>query len=141
MMRNIKPFIIDLAIGIVMIAIGLVWKTDYYSTLVFAGGCGLGGGSLVQLIRLAYYKHPANLGKYEKYIHEEHIKAIDERKQFLRAKAGQNTYKIMLFVFLILDIALAILHVEAWIVAMIALLFIVQCLVYMFFYRFFEKKM
>ena len=39
-----------------MIIIGLVLKTDYYSTLVFAGDCGLVCRALVQLIRLAYYK-------------------------------------------------------------------------------------
>lgn len=124
-----------------MIIIGLVLKTDYYSTLVFAGGCGLGCGALVQLIRLAYYKQPAHSAEYEKYVQEQHIRVVDERKQFLRAKAGHNTYMLMLLVLVFLDIIVSIIRVETWIVTMIGLLFIVQWLIYTLSYRFFEKKM
>lgn len=140
-MKNNKSLIFELAIGIAMIIIGLVLKNDYYSTLVFAGGCGLGCGAFVRLIRSEYYKQPAHLDEYEKYIREEHVKVVDERQQFLRVKAGYNTYTFMLFVFLILDTVLAIIRVEAWIIAMVGLLFIVQWIIYTISYRFFEKKM
>lgn len=140
-MKNNKLLFLELIIGMVMIIIGLALKIDYYSTLVFAGGCGLGCGALVQLIRSAYYKQPIHLAEYEKYTQEKHIRVVDERKQFLRAKAGHNTYMIMLFVLLILVIVLSIIRTEAWIIAMIGLLFIVQWLIYTLSYLFFEKKM
>lgn len=140
-MKTNKFSILQLVIGIAMIITGLVLKTDYYSTLVFAGGCGFGCGALIQLIRVTYYKQPSHSVEYEKYIQEQHIRGVDERKQFLRAKAGQNAYIIMLFVLLFLDVILSILRVEAWIIAMIGLLFIVQWIMYTLSYRYFEKKM
>ena len=96
-MKESKPFIIDLAIGVVLIVIGLVVQIDYYSSMIFAAGCGMAFASVVHLGRLVYWQNPKREAEYAARKQEAHINLVDERKQYLRMKAGYITYQIMTF--------------------------------------------
>ena len=89
-------FIIEFIIGIIFICLGcFVIDTDYYSTLFYAMGFGLAFASGVQLLKICYYEMPKNKEKLENINRENHINNVDERKVFLRMKAGSLVYQIM----------------------------------------------
>lgn len=140
-MKDKKPFIIDLAIGVVLIVIGLVVQIDYYSIMLFAMGSGLAFGSIAQIVRIVYWQNPKREAEYEEKKQEAHINSIDERKQYIRMKAGHITYQIMTFALLALSFILALLRVEPWVIAMIFLLFVGQWLLGVLVYRRLEKSM
>lgn len=140
-MKDKKPFIIDLAIGVVLIVIGLVVQIDYYSIMLFAMGCGLAFGSIAQIVRIIYWQNPKREAEYEEKKQEAHINSVDERKQYIRMKAGHITYQIMTFALLALSFILALLRVEPWVIAMIFLLFVGQWLLGVLVYRRLEKSM
>lgn len=140
-MKDKKPFIIDLAIGVVLIVIGLVVQIDYYSIMLFAMGCGLAFGSIAQIVRIVYWQNPKREAEYEEKKQEAHINSVDERKQYIRMKAGHITYQIMTFALLALSFILALLRVEPWVIAMIFLLFVGQWLLGVLVYRRLEKSM
>lgn len=88
-MKKKLPFIIEIIIGIIFICFGyFVIDTDYYSTLFYAIGLGLAFASGVQLLKICYYEMPKNKEKLENINRENHINNVDERKVFLRMKAG-----------------------------------------------------
>lgn len=140
-MKDKKPFIIDLAIGVVLIVIGLVVQIDYYSIMLFAMGCGLAFGSIAQIVRIVYWQNPKREAEYEEKKQEAHINSVDERKQYIRMKAGHITYQIMTFALLALSFILALLRVEPWVIAMIFLLYVGQWLLGVLVYRRLEKSM
>ncbi len=140
-MKDMKPFIIDLAIGVVLIVIGLVVQVDYYSTMIFAAGCGMACASAVHLGRLVYWQNPKREIEYAAKKQEAHINRVDERKQYLRMKAGQVTYQIMTFALLALSFILALLRVEPWVIGMVFLLFVGQWLLGVLVYSRLEKSM
>ena len=78
---------------------------------------------------------------YEAKKQEAHINSVDERKQYLRMKAGHITYQIMTLLLLILSLILALIRVDVWVIAMIFLLFVVQWVIGIIVYRILEKKM
>lgn len=140
-MKESKPFIIDLAIGVVLIVIGLVVQIDYYSSMIFAAGCGMTFASAVHLGRLVYWQNPKREAEYAARKQEAHINLVDERKQYLRMKAGHITYQIMTFALLALAFILALLRVEPWVIGMIFLLYVGQWLLGVLVYRNLQKKM
>ena len=88
-MKKKLSFIIEIIIGIIFICLGcFVIDTDYYSTLFCAMGFGLAFASGVQLLKICYYEMPKNKEKFENINRENHINNVDERKVFLRMKAG-----------------------------------------------------
>lgn len=100
-MKKKLSFIIEIIIGIIFICLGcFVIDTDYYSTLFCAMGFGLAFASGVQLLKICYYEMPKNKEKFENINRENHINNVDERKVFLRMKAGSLVYQIMTFVYL-----------------------------------------
>lgn len=141
-MKKKMPFIIEFVIGIAFVCIGfIIVETDYYSTLFFAMGFGLIFASCIQLFRICYYEMPINKEKYENIKRESHINAVDERKVFLRMKAGSLVYQLMTFIFLFIAFILALLHTEVWVIALIFSLFLLQTILGTLIYKRLEKKM
>lgn len=140
-MKEKKPFVIEVFIGMVLLCVGFFVPSDYYSTMIFSMGVGIISASAVQMIRIAYWQNPKRHAEYEAKKREAHINRVDERKQYLRMKAGHVTYQIMTFSFIILSLILALLRVEAWVTAMIFLLFVFQYLVGVIVFHMLEKKM
>jgi len=109
--------------------------------MIFSMGVGIMAASIVQIIRITYRQNPKRYAEYEAKKKEAHINSVDERKQYLRMKAGYVTYQIMTFSLLILSLILALIRVEAWIMAMIFLLFVLQWFVGVIVFRILEKRM
>ena len=78
-MKERMPFIIDIAIGVVLIAVGLVMRVDYYDTMVLSAGFGLVSAGLVHLLRVIYWQAPQRQEEYLARRQEAHINAVDER--------------------------------------------------------------
>ena len=140
-MKDRKSFIITMIIGIVLVAVGLLTKFDYYSNLIFAMGFGMRFSSVVHLFRFVYWQNPKRHSEYETKRQEAHIDKVDERKQYLRMKAGHITYQIMAFALLIISFVFALLRVSSWVIGMMFMLFILQWIVGIVVYRDLEKKM
>ena len=136
-MKKKLSFIIEIITGIIFICFGyFVIDTGYYSTLFYAMGFGLAFASCVQLLKIYYYEMPKNKEKLEN-INREIIS--DERKVFLRMKAGSLVYQLMTFVYLFVAFVLALLHIEAWIIGIIFGLFLLQTFLGIVLYKHFEK--
>ncbi len=140
-MKEKKPFIIEILVGIVLVCVGFFVKAGYYSALISSMGVGIMVASIVQLIRIAYWQNPKRYAEYETKKKEAHINCVDERKQYLRMKAGHITYQMMTFSLLILSLVLALVRVEVWVITMIFLLFVLQWLVGIIVFRMLEKRM
>lgn len=140
-MKEKKPLIIEILAGMVLICAGLIIKLDYYSTMIFSMGVGIAFASLIQLLRITYWQNPKRYTEYEAKKREAYINSVDERKQYLRVKAGHVTYQIMTFSLLILSLVLALLRVEVWVTAMVFLLFVCQCLLGILAFRILAKRM
>lgn len=139
-MREKKPFVIQFIVGVILIGIGMLTQFDYYSTLLFAMGCGISFGAAVQIMRILYWQSPKRQTEYAGKKQEAHINCVDERKQYLRMKSGHVTYQIMTFSMLALAFILTLFRVEAWISAMIFLLFILQWGIGIVVYRILERR-
>ncbi len=140
-MKDKKPYIITIIIGIVLIGAGLLTKFDYYSTLILAMGCGLVFSEMVHLFRTVYWQNPKRHSEYEAKMREAHIDKVDERKQYLRMKAGHITYQIMAFASLGISFILALLRVSIWATGITFLLFILHWVVGIVVYRNLERKL
>lgn len=140
-MESLKPLIVEFVIGIILLGTSFFIKSDYYSTMIFSMGIGLTAGAAAQIIRIIYWKNPKRQDAYEAKKQEAHINRIDERKQYLRMKAGHITYQIMTFLLLLLAFILSVFKAEVWIIVMIFLLFLFQWLVGFITYRILGKKM
>ena len=140
-MKEKKPFVIEILEGIGLVCVSFFVKADYYSTMIFSMGVGIMAASIVQNIRITYWQNPKRYAEYEAKKKEAHINSVDERKQYLRMKAGHVTYQIMTFSLLILSLILALVRVEVWIIAMIFLLFVLQWLVGVIVFHMLEKRM
>ena len=140
-MKEKKPFVIEILVGIGLVCVSFFVKADYYSTMIFSMGVGIMAASIVQIFRITYWQNPKRYAEYEVKKKEAHINSVDERKQYLRMKAGHVTYQIMTFSLLILSLILALVRVEVWIIAMIFLLFVLQWLVGVIVFRILEKRM
>ena len=140
-MKNRKPFLLECLAGILLIAVSFFVKSDYYSTMVFSMGFGVIGASVAQIIRLTYWSNPKRRDAYEAKQREAHINIVDERKQYLRMKAGHITYQIMTVALLILALVLAIVRADVWMIVMVFLLFLGQWAVGVAVFRMLEKRL
>ena len=140
-MKEKKLFVIEILVGIGLVCVSFFVKADYYSTMIFSMGVGIMAASIVQIIRITYWQNPKRYAEYEAKKKEAHINSVDERKQYLRMKAGHVTYQIMTFSLLILSLILALVRVEVWIIAMIFLLFVLQWLLGVIVFHMLEKRM
>lgn len=140
-MKDKKPFIITIIIGIVLVGAGLLTKFDYYSTLIFAMGFGMTSSSIVHLLRTIYWQNPKRNSEYEIKLREAHIDKVDERKQYLRMKAGYITYQIMAFASLGISFVFALIRVSTWATGITFLLFILHWVIGIVVYRDLERKL
>lgn len=140
-MREKKPFIITIIVGSILMGIGVVTKIDYYSNLIFAIGFGILSSAVVQMLRISYWQTPKHQTEYERKKKEAYINCKDERKQCIREKAGMITYQIMTVLLLFLTFLLALFRVEAWIIGMVYLLFLLQWGIGVIAVRILEKRM
>lgn len=140
-MKEQKWFWLDIIIGIVLLIVSFKLEDEYYVTLVMAMGIGLISAGAVNLARYYYWKRPKRRLEYERKKEEAHINAIDERKAFLRAKAGQMAYQIMFFLLLFLSFLLAVLQAEAWIIAMMYGLWLFQWIIGIVIFKRLEKRL
>ena len=140
-MKDKKAFLIQLIIGVILIGGGSILQVDYYSNMLCAIGGGLVLSAIVHTARIVYWQNPKRQDIYERKKQEAHIDSIDERKQYLRMKAGQVTYQIMTFSLLLIGFVLALFRVEAWVIGMIFSLFIFQWVIGTTVYRILEKRM
>ena len=140
-MKEKKLFVIEILAGIGLVYVSFFVIADYYSTMIFSMGVGIMAASIVQIFRITYWQNPKRYAEYEAKKKEAHINSVDERKQYLRMKAGHVTYQIMTFSLLILSLILVLIKVEVWIIAMIFLLFVLQWLLGNIVFRILEKRM
>lgn len=140
-MKENRALVMDLVIGILLIGVGMAMQDEYYSLMAFSGGVGLAFGSMMHLFRSFYWNRPANRTEYERKKQEAYINRVDERKQLLRMKAGHVSAQIMLIVLLLLDLVLALLRVEVWVIGMVAALFLALYVMYYASYYILEKRM
>lgn len=140
-MKERMPFIADIIVGALLLAAGLTVQVDYYDTMIFSAGVGLMTAGLVHLLRVIYWQAPQRQAEYQARRQEAHINAVDERKQFLRMKAGHIAYQIMLVLLFILAMILALVRAEAWIILMIFLLAVFQWGIGVIVFRILEKRM
>lgn len=140
-MKERMPFIIDLVIGVMLAAVGLTMQVEYYNIMVFSAGIGLLTAGLVHLIRVMYWQAPGRQAEYQARKREAHINAVDERKQFLRMKAGHIAYQIMLVALFGLSFVLALVRAEPWVILMVFLLTIFQWGIGVVVFRILEKRM
>lgn len=139
-MKKKLPLIIEIILGIILICVSyFIMDTDYYSAFFFALGFSLVFASCIQLFKIFYYEMPQNKEKLENINKENRINSMDERKIFLRMKAGSLVYQLMTFVYLFVAFVLALLHIEAWIIGIIFGLFLLQTFLGIILYKHFEK--
>ena len=139
-MKVKKSFIVQCAVGAVLLIAGLLLQMEYYSTLIFAVGVAILVSALTQQARLCYWTSPKHRTEYEARQQEAHIDRVDERKQYLRMRAGYVTYQIMTLGLLGLAFVLTLFRVEAWVIAMVFGLFILQWVIGTAVYRRLEKQ-
>ena len=140
-MRKNKSLAAEFIIGVIAACAGAAVQIEYYGTMLFAMGFGLALGAFVQLVRIYYWSRPERREAYEEKRKAERIDRIDERKQYMRMRAAQVSAQIMLIVLLLLDFVLALLRVEAWVISMVAVLFLLFCAMDYAAYRVLEKRM
>lgn len=140
-MKDRRPFIIEMIVGILFIGISFFVEMDYYSNMVFSMGFGIIAASVVQMIRITYWKNPKRQEAYETKKREDYINRVDERKQYLRMKSGHISYQIMIYLLFVLSFILALVRAEVWIIGMIFILCIVQWVIGIVIYRVLEQKM
>ena len=140
-MKGQKWFWFDVIIGIVLLIVSFRLNDEYYRTLVFAMGIGLISAGAVNLAKFYYWQQPKRRLEYERKKEEAHINAIDERKVFLRAKAGQMAYQIMFFLLLFISFLLAVLRAEAWVIAMMYGLWLFQWIIGVVIFKRLEKRL
>ncbi len=140
-MKDKKSYIITIVIGIVLFIVGLLTKFDYYSSLICAMGWGMTLSSMVHLLLTMYWQNPKRHSEYEAKMREAHIDKVDERKQYLRMKAGYITYQIMAFASLSISFIFALIRVSIWATGIAFLLFILHWVVGFVVYRDLERKL
>ncbi len=140
-MKSKTPFLIDIFLGIVLFALSFFLKDEYYSSMLLAGGIGLAAASLVNMLRISYWKSPKRREKYELRKLEAHINSVDERKQYLRMKSGHISYQLMCLVLFVLAFALALFKAPAWVIAMVFLLSVIQYLLGIAVFHWLEKRL
>lgn len=140
-MKEKRPFVIEILVGIVLICAGFTVKNDYYSTMLFSMGVGVTVASIVQIIRITYWQNPKRHMEYEAKKREAYINNVDERKQYIRMKAGYVTYQMMTVSLFILSIILALIRADPQVIMIIFLLPVLQWLIGVIVFRILERRM
>lgn len=135
------PLYLDLGLGVLCLCVGYACDAGYYATFFASMGLGMMLASAVQVVRMRYYEMPRNREKWEHLAKQRYIDSVDERKAFLRMKSGALVYQMMTFVFLLLAFVLALFRVQAWVVALVFGLFVLQSVLGMALYKHFERTL
>ena len=139
-MKKNKTFIILFPAGVIFMISGIILQTDYYSILLFSVGFGLVFVSVTDQIRRLYYQMPRNQEKALARKQESHLEAVDERKIFLREKAGALTNQLLALILLVTAFILALFHTAFWIICLVFGLFLIQQGLYFFIHHSLEKN-
>lgn len=139
-MKKNKTFIILFPAGVIFMISGIILQTDYYSILLFSVGLGLVFVSVTDQIRRLYYQMPRNQEKALARKQESHLEAVDERKIFLREKAGALTNQLLTLILLVVTFILALFHTAFWIICLVFGLFLIQQGLYFFIHHSLEKN-
>ena len=75
-MKVKKSFIVQCAVGAVLLIAGLLLQMEYYSTLIFAVGMAILVSALTQQARLCYWTSPKHRTEYEARQREAHIDRV-----------------------------------------------------------------
>lgn len=139
-MKENRTFTILFSAGIILMISGIILHTDYYSTLLLSIGFSLVFISVADRIRRLYYQLPRNQEKALAKKQESHLDAVDERRIFLREKAGALTNQLLTLILLVLAFILALFHASPWIICLVFGLFLIQQGVYFFIHHSLEKN-
>lgn len=139
-MKENRTFTILFSAGIILMISGIILHTDYYSTLLFSLGFSLVFISAADRIRRLYYQMPRNQEKALAKKQESHLEAVDERKIFLREKAGALTNQLLTLILLVLAFILALFRTSPWIICLVFGLFLIQQGLYFFIHHSLEKN-
>ena len=139
-MKKNKTFIILFTAGVIFMISGIILQTDYYSTLLFSLGFSLVFISTAKQIRRFYYQMPWNQEKALARKQESHLEAVDERKIYLRERAGALTNQLLTLILLVVTFILALFHTAFWIICLVFGLFLIQQGLYFFIHHSLEKN-
>ena len=139
-MKKNKTFIILFTAGVIFMISGIILRADYYSILLFSVGFGLVFISVMNQLRRYYYQMPRNREKALAREHESHLEAVDERKIFLRERAGALTNQLLTLILLVVAFILALFRTAPWIICLVFGLFLVQQALYFFIHHSLEKN-
>lgn len=76
-MKEKKPFVIEILVGVGLICAGFSVKADYYSPMLFSMGVGIMVDSIIRIIRITYWQNPRRYEEYEAKKKEAHINSVD----------------------------------------------------------------
>ena len=139
-MKRNRTFTILFTAGVIFMTSGIILQTDYYSTLLFSVGFALVFISVADQIRRLYYQMPRNQEKALAREQESHLETVDERKIFLREKAGALTNQLLTLILLVLAFILALFRTAPWIICLVFGLFLIQQGLYFFIHHSLEKN-
>lgn len=139
-MKEKIPFIIGFTAGIALLVTGSLIKNHYDSALLCSTGFGIAFAHMLQIVRMIYWKNPKRQTAYEEKVKAAHINSIDERRQYIRMKAGCIAYQAMTFVLLILTFVLSLVRADVWVIGMVYLLFLLNSVIGIAAIRILEKK-
>lgn len=132
---------IYIIIGIVLVIIGLTIHIDYYSSMIFAMGCGLFCSGIAQFIRFYHNTKPENIEAYREKVRQQSINLKDERKIQLRNRAGYLTWAATMVICFIASAIAAVFRAGALVVGVLAGSAVVQYIAATVVYKYLCKKM
>lgn len=130
-----------IAVGILLIAAGIAISAEYYSSLLVATGIGLSFSSILNLLRYFYHMRPENREAYEQKVKEQQIDIRDERKVYLRYKAGYHTMVATWAGCMIVSFVLAWMRGNSKLILLLFVFPVLQYLVANIIYKVLCKKM
>ena len=140
-MKELKPFIMNLAAAAVLFAAGMLIRIDYYRTRLCSMGIGILLSSGIHIVRILYWNRPARAEAYRQKIQAAHINRVDERKQYIRMKSGQIAYQCMTVLLLVLAFIFALVRADVWLTGLMYVLFLASWFVGVPVFHILEKRM
>lgn len=112
--------VVFMALGAACLAAALLLPEGRNTSILFGlgGGWGIGAG-LMPLCRAIYWSRPSHAQAYQERQKEMRVSMKDERKIFLRARAGQIAYQLMWIVLPLLMFVCTLAHAPSWVTLML----------------------
>lgn len=130
-----------LIIGVGLIMVGQLTDFDYYSSMMFGMGVGLCSAAVANLFREYRNTRPENREAYEQKLRQQRINLKDERKVFLRYKAGYRMYQLTTMICFFASAVLALFRVNSMIITALFLTAIGEYAVGTILYKQYCRKM